>query len=183
MLLTITIISLGVFVTVASEINEIHFDAGGYLKVQFATIFSGLRWSLTQILLERESIGMNNPLATSLFLSPVVSLTLFMAFLVMEGFDALFSSTFFQSSGQILNILGIIGIGGTLAFLMNIAEFKLIASTSVVTFTVAGIVKEILTIAIASVVFNDKITIVKLVGVSISIVGIIMYNWIRIYEF
>jgi solute carrier family 35 protein C2 len=182
MLSTISVICLGVFLMVASETREIHFDLTGYLQVQSATILSGLRWTLTQILLDRESIGLNNPLATTLFLSPLVAFSLLPAFLISEGWMSLGNSRFFDSFSSTLHILGIIGFGGSLSFLMSLAEFKLIASTSIITFTIAGIVKEILTIATASVVFGDKISGNKAFGLIISILGIAMYNYIRIWK-
>lgn len=48
--------------------EETKVNLVGYLQVQCATISSGFRWALTQILLEKESMGMNNPLAVNSFL-------------------------------------------------------------------------------------------------------------------
>ena len=59
-------------------------------------------------------------------------------------------------------------------------RFRLIAHTSVVTFSIAGIVKEILTIAVSSLIFGDDFPILKGLGLIISLIGISMYNWFRI---
>lgn len=179
---TMAIICTGMLLMVTSETRELHFDLGGYLQVQTATVFSGLRWALTQILLEREAMGMSNPIVTTFYLAPVVSFTLFIAFLFLEGPEAVVSSPFYVSLTSTMNIMGIIGFGGMLAFFMSLAEYKLISSTSVITFTVAGIVKEIITIVTASIVFKDNISGNKIVGLVISIIGIALYNYIKIWK-
>ena len=56
----IFIIFVGVLLMVMEETD---FVILGYIQIQCATIASGFRWALTQILLEKESMGMNNPLA------------------------------------------------------------------------------------------------------------------------
>jgi solute carrier family 35 protein C2 len=151
---------------------ETRFHLIGYLQVQSATILSGLRWALTQVLLQSESMGMDNPLATNLFLSPIVSVSLFLAFLFQEGLLKLISDPHFSNlaSGSTL-LLSIFG-GGTIAFLMVNIEFALISTTSVVTFSVAGIFKEIITILAAIAVFGDPFTGNMVVGLGISLIGI-----------
>lgn len=56
---------------------------------------------------------------------------------------------------------------------------RLIQRTSVVTLSVAGILKEILTVLIASAVFDDRLTPVNITGLCIAIGGIGAYNWIK----
>ncbi|KAJ3285482.1 Triose-phosphate Transporter [Borealophlyctis nickersoniae] len=76
--------------------------------------------------------------------------------------------------------MGILTFGGLIAFCMVISEFKLIAATSVVTFSVAGIAKEIVTIISAAIVFGDTFSANKIVGLCISIGGIAAYNYVRV---
>jgi solute carrier family 35 protein C2 len=178
----IGIICVGVLLMVSSESQEVNFDLSGYLQVQFAAVFSGLRWSLTNILLLRTSMGMTLPIITTYYLAPIVSLTLFIGFLIFEGPTNLLKSAPFQSPAYFLNILGMLGLGGVLAFLMVLIEFKLISITSVVTFTVAGIAKEIITIVLAQWIYKDKITPLEILGLIISIVGILLYNHYKIYH-
>lgn len=160
--------------------SETEFNPAGYAEVQAATVLAGLRWSLTQMLLQRESMGMNNPLATNLFLSPLMGLSLFIACGFLEGYQEVFYSPFFATLQSTLSILGVLSFGGLIAFFMVIFEFKLIAVTSVVTFSVAGIAKEIVTIVTAAIVFGDTFTGNKIVGLIISIAGIGMYNYVRV---
>lgn len=56
---------------------------------------------------------------------------------------------------------------------------SLIQRTSVVTLSVAGILKEILTVLIASSIFDDRLTPVNITGLCIAISGIAAYNYIK----
>ncbi|KAI8904954.1 triose phosphate transporter [Powellomyces hirtus] len=173
----IAVICFGVLLMV---MNEAEFNVVGYLEVQTATILSGLRWALTQILLERESMGMNNPLAATLFLAPLMALSLLIACSALEGLPSVFASPFFESFASIMSILGIICLGGILAFFMVISEFMLISTTSIVTFSVAGIFKEIITLVGARHVYGDEFPANKIAGLIISLSGIACYNYLRI---
>lgn len=127
-------------------------------------------------------MGINNPLATNMYLAPIVAVSLFIAFLIEEGFgDLIHAHQFSDPSSAAFLILAIIG-GGLIAFLMVNLEFALIATTSVVTFSVAGIVKEVTTIMAAIVVFGDKLTGNMVLGLIISLCGIAYYNYLRITQ-
>ncbi|KAI8824505.1 triose-phosphate transporter family-domain-containing protein [Fimicolochytrium jonesii] len=173
----IAVICLGVLLMV---VNEGQFRWVGYLEVQTATVMSGLRWALTQILLERESMGMNNPLAASLFLAPIMGLSLLVACMAIEGLPTILTSPDFATFGSTMGILGILCGGGVIAFFMVVSEFFLISTTSIVTFSVAGIFKEILTLVGAKHVYGDEFPPNKIVGLIISISGIAFYNYLRI---
>ncbi|KAJ3370308.1 Nucleolar complex protein 3 [Kappamyces sp. JEL0680] len=175
----ITIICLGVGIMVMSETK---FDATGYIEAQLATILSGFRWALTQVLLQSASMGMDNPLATNMFLAPIVAGSLFFAFVGNEGFSALVAAPQLSNIGDAAFLLTCITGGGVIAFLMVNIEFALISSTSVVTFSVAGIFKEIITILAAIAVFGDKFTGNMVLGLTISLVGIAGYNYLRITQ-
>jgi solute carrier family 35 protein C2 len=69
---------------------------------------------------------------------------------------------------------------GCIAFCMTASEFALLQRTSVVTLSIAGIFKEVVTISAASVVFEDRLTFVNLLGLIITLVAIVAYNWFKI---
>ncbi|KAJ3212627.1 Triose-phosphate Transporter [Entophlyctis luteolus] len=172
----ILLICTGVALMVGGETK---FDLRGYVEVQAATVLSGFRWSLTQILLAKASLGMSNPLATSIFLAPVMAVSLIIASAIMEDVRSLPSSALVVSAPGTLAAMLL--FGGVLAFLMVMSEFQLIRVTNVVTFSVAGVFKEILTIVASSLVFDDgEWTVVKLCGLLLSLVGIALYNYFRI---
>ncbi|KAI9017495.1 triose-phosphate transporter family-domain-containing protein [Gaertneriomyces semiglobifer] len=181
----ILVICFGVLLMVLSETS---FNLFGYLIIQTATIMSGLRWALTQVLLTHRPAGENaevdkrkatNPLAATLFLAPVMCVSLLIATVAVEGIPTIFRSGYFASAGGTFAILGAIIGGGCLAFLMVLSEFFLISHTSVVTLSVGGIVKEIITLVAAAAVFGDKFPPNKIIGLLISIGGIAFYNYMR----
>ncbi|KAG1454099.1 hypothetical protein G6F56_007405 [Rhizopus delemar] len=65
----ILIMVAGVVLTVEGETK---FDAIGFSLVLTASVVSGLRWSMTQLLLQHERLGIDNPIATLYYLSPVM---------------------------------------------------------------------------------------------------------------
>ncbi|KAI8589790.1 TPT-domain-containing protein [Geranomyces variabilis] len=175
----IAIICFGVLLMV---MNEAEFNLVGYIEVQTATVLSGLRWALTQMLLERESMGMNNPLAATVFLAPLMALSLLIACSALEGLPTVFRSEFFDTFGESMRIIAIMCAGGVLAFFMVVSEFMLISQTSIVTFSVAGIFKEIITLVGARHVYGDAFPPNKIAGLIISLGGIAGYNYVRINQ-
>ncbi|MBE3046454.1 hypothetical protein IMZ48_28770 [Candidatus Bathyarchaeota archaeon] len=63
---------------------------------------------------------------------------------------------------------------------MTASEFALLKRTSVVTLSIAGIFKEVVTISAAAVVFEDRLTFINFVGLVTTMVAIAAYNWFKI---
>nr|CAG8487353.1 11609_t:CDS:2 [Entrophospora candida] len=179
LVLIITVISVGVILTVAGETK---FNLMGFLLVLGAAIISGLRWTLTQILLQKEE-GMNDPISTLYYISPVMFIMMLILSLMFENPLFIFSTSIhFRSFKTSLQTFGLMLTGGLLAFCMTVAEFALIKNTSTVTLSVAGISKEVLVIALSVIIYNDAITSVNLLGLIISISGITVYNYYKILK-
>ncbi|KAK7513167.1 triose-phosphate transporter family-domain-containing protein [Phyllosticta citriasiana] len=173
-ILTMTI---GVIMMVAGETA---FNALGFILIMSSALSSGFRWSLTQILLLRNP-ATSNPFSSIFFLAPVMFLSLFVIAVPVEGFAELWEG-FAQLravKGPMLSVL-ILMFPGTLAFLMTASEFALLKRTSVVTLSVCGIFKEIVTITAASLVFDDRLTTINVSGLLVTIGSIAAYNWIKV---
>ncbi|KAI9886231.1 MAG: hypothetical protein M1823_001966 [Watsoniomyces obsoletus] len=90
-----------------------------------------------------------------------------------------------ERSAQLFEIRGVwLGTGillfpGLLAFLMTTSEFALLQRTSVVTLSICGIFKEVVTIAAAGIAFHDHLTVVNLAGLMVTIASIAAYNWLK----
>jgi solute carrier family 35 protein C2 len=63
---------------------------------------------------------------------------------------------------------------------MTASEFALLQRTSVVTLSIAGIFKEVVTISVAGLVFGDALTPINISGLVVTIGAIAAYNWIKI---
>ena len=75
---------------------------------------------------------------------------------------------------------GLLLFPGCLAFLMTSSEFALLQRTSVVTLSICGIFKEVVTISAAGIVFHDPLTPINISGLLITIASIAAYNYIKI---
>lgn len=63
---------------------------------------------------------------------------------------------------------------------MTTAEFALLKRTSVVTLSICGIFKEVVTISAAGAVFGDALTPVNISGLIVTLASIAAYNYLKI---
>lgn len=166
----------GVIMMVAGETS---FNVLGFILIMAASFFSGFRWSLTQILLIRNP-ATSNPFSSIFFLTPVMFLTLLVIALPVEG-----PLQFAEGFRQLMDLRGtvqacaILLFPGLLAFMMTASEFALLKRTSVVTLSVCGIFKEVLTITVAATIFGDELTVINFSGLVVTIASIATYNFIK----
>ncbi|KAG0365429.1 Triose-phosphate Transporter [Gamsiella multidivaricata] len=178
----IGVICVGLFMMVMSEAD---FVLIGFIQVMLASVLGGLRWSLTQLLLERtdtKSGSLANPISTIFFLSPIMGICLCIVAGMFEGYGDIFRSEFFSTVGSSFGTLSLLFLGGIFAFTMIVAEFNLIARTSVVSLSVLGIIKEVVTIVISSLVFHDRLTIINILGLVVTLSGIGFYHYMKLHE-
>ncbi|KAI8890530.1 TPT-domain-containing protein [Backusella circina FSU 941] len=177
-LLLITIIFVMVTGVVLTVEGETKFDTLGFTLVLTASVISGLRWSMTQLLLTSDKLNSSTPIETLYYLSPVMFITTFVLSLIYE--KPFQQSQHFDTLTHIIESLGLMSIGGFLAFAMTLAELYLIKSTNTITLSVAGISKEIVIITLSVLIYGDVLTPKNLLGLFVSIVGIIAYNYYKL---
>jgi len=120
----ILVITSGVVLMVSTE-TQFHFV--GMIEVLTASALGGLRWSLTQILLDKEGMGMGNPIATLFWLAPVMGVTLALCSMAFDGWFTVFSNeVFFGSFSKTMHTLLAVLFPGLIAFMMNVTEFGLV---------------------------------------------------------
>ncbi|RDL29993.1 Multidrug resistance efflux transporter EmrE [Venustampulla echinocandica] len=173
----IATMTIGVVMMVAGEVD---FSALGFILVISAAFFSGFRWGLTQILLLRNP-ATSNPFSSIFFLAPVMFVSLLILAIPVEGFPALLEGLklLIATKGQILGPCLLL-FPGIIAFCMTASEFALLQRTSVVTLSIAGIFKEVVTISAAAIVFGDTLTPINISGLFVTIGAIAAYNYIKI---
>ena len=173
----IATMTIGVVMMVAGETK---FSALGFILVISSAFFSGFRWSLTQILLLRSS-ATSNPFSGIFFLAPVMFLALAVIALPVERIGPLSAGLHKLAEKKgIVEGIGILLFPGCLAFLMTSSEFALLQRTSVVTLSICGIFKEVVTISAGGIVFHDSLTPINISGLLITIASIAAYNYIKI---
>lgn len=177
LILIILTMTLGVIMMV---FGETAFQLGGFLLAISASFFSGFRWALTQILLLRHP-ATSNPFATMFFLAPIMFITLFVIALFSEGASAvLVGLQLLAHNVGTAKAVALMFIPGVLAFCMIASEFTLLQRTNVVTLSICGIFKEVVTISAAGIVFHDELSVVNVSGLLVTIVSIACYNYMKI---
>ncbi|XP_006644708.2 probable sugar phosphate/phosphate translocator At1g06470 [Oryza brachyantha] len=174
------IVSFGVLLTVAKETE---FSLWGFIFIMLAAVMSGFRWCMTQILLQKEEYGLRNPFTLMSYVTPVMAITTAILSIVMDPWHDVRASNFFDNSTHIIKSSLLMLLGGALAFFMVLTEYVLISVTSAVTVTVAGIVKEAVTILVAVLFFNDPFTWLKGLGLAIIIFGVSLFNLYKYHRF
>ena len=173
----ITTMTIGVIMMVAGEVK---FSTLGFVLVISAAFFSGFRWGLTQILLLRNP-ATSNPFSSIFYLAPIMFVSLLIIAIPVEGFPSLWAGLgiLVEKKGPVLGPL-ILLFPGVIAFCMTSSEFALLQRTSVVTLSIAGIFKEVVTISAAGIVFHDPLTPINISGLLVTIGAIAAYNYIKI---
>lgn len=173
----IAIMTIGVIMMV---FGEIEFSMLGFVLVISAAFFSGFRWGLTQILLLRNP-ATSNPFSSIFYLAPIMFLTIFLLAVAVEGLGELLVGLqgLTADKGVVLGS-ALLLFPGVIAFLMTASEFALLKRTSVVTLSIAGIFKEVVTIAAAGLIFDDRLTPINVSGLFVTIGAIAAYNYIKI---
>ncbi|KAL8224255.1 hypothetical protein R6Q57_019730 [Mikania cordata] len=176
----ILIISVGILLTVAKETA---FEFWGFIFVMLAAVMSGFRWSMTQILLQKEVYGLKNPLVLMSYVTPVMAVATALFSLIMDPWDEFRKSSYFDSSWHITRSVFLMLLGGTFAFFMVLTEYILVSITSAVTVTIVGVVKEVVTILVAVLYFHDDFTWLKGAGLVIIMFGVSLFNWYKYQKF
>jgi solute carrier family 35, member C2 len=160
--------------------GEVEFHLGGFFLIISSAFFSGFRWGLTQILLLRHP-ATSNPFSSIFFLTPVMFATLLFIAIPVEGFLNFWVG--FKTLSEEWGVWKaplLLLFPGTIAFLMTASEFALLQRSSVVTLSIAGIFKEVVTIIVAALVFDDKLTPINISGLLVTLVAIVAYNYIKL---
>ncbi|KAH7571562.1 hypothetical protein JRO89_XS04G0079700 [Xanthoceras sorbifolium] len=175
----IVVISVGILLTVAKETD---FEFWGFVFVMLAAVMSGFRWCMTQILLQKEAYGLKNPLTLMSYVTPVMAVVTAFLSLLLDPWHEFKMNSYFNNSWHITRSCLLMLFGGTLAFFMVLTEYVLVSVTSAVTVTIAGVVKEAVTILVAVFYFHDEFTWLKGFGLIIIMVGVSLFNWYKLYD-
>ncbi|XP_069907870.1 solute carrier family 35 member C2 isoform X7 [Oryctolagus cuniculus] len=153
------------------------FNVEGFALVLGASFIGGIRWTLTQMLLQKAELGLQNPIDTMFHLQPLMFLGLFPLFAVFEGLHLSTSEKIFrfQDTGLLLRVLGSLLLGGILAFGLGFSEFLLVSRTSSLTLSIAGIFKEVCTLLLAAHLLGDQISLVNWLGFALCLSGICLH--------
>ncbi|KAK3086671.1 hypothetical protein FSP39_021710 [Pinctada imbricata] len=174
LIFVVLFISIGLFMF---TYHSTQFNLEGFIMVLSASLLSGLRWTLAQIVTQKNEIGLHNPLDMMYHIQPWMMLGLLPLSAYFEGQSLASSENFFRYSGFLLlgRNIGLVLVGALLAFFLEFSEFLLVATTSSLTLSIAGIFKEVCTLYLASTVNGDKMNVLNGIGLVVCLFGISLH--------
>jgi solute carrier family 35 protein C2 len=150
------------------------FSLIGVLMVLSASFLSGIRWTFSQLIMQKSKLGLHNPLDMVYHVQPLMILTLLPFVLVIEGVSIASSVAGFRYTNlsQLWETVSLVTAGGIIAFLMEVSEFMLVTFTSSLTLTIAGTVKEVISLALAVVFQTTELSPVNWLGMVVCLTGV-----------
>lgn len=185
----------------------------GSCLVLVSSCLSGLRWVYTQLTLKKQdhydsvasaestvpdlgtrvaSSGKPHPIHTIYQLAPIMGIALFTTSLVVDKpFPSIFQSNLFSTGDEVRVItvksvmkgLLLLLIPGIEVFFMTICEFGILQTAHVLTLSIAGIVKELLTIVCGMLLLGERLKgIHNWAGMCIILLDVAYYNYFRFQQ-
>uniref|UniRef100_A0A8V0YWK7 Solute carrier family 35 member C2 n=1 Tax=Gallus gallus TaxID=9031 RepID=A0A8V0YWK7_CHICK len=174
LVLVVVLIAGGLFMF---TYKSTQFNTQGFMLVLCASFLGGVRWTLTQILMQKAELGLQNPIDIMFHLQPLMFLVLFPLFAVFEGLPLSVSERLFHfhEAGVMFCMVGKLLLGGILAFGLGFSEFLLVSRTSSLTLSIAGIFKEICVLFLATHLLGDRLSPLNWLGFAVCLSGISLH--------
>ncbi|XP_046440117.1 solute carrier family 35 member C2-like [Daphnia pulex] len=153
------------------------FNLGGFLMVMFASFLSGLRWTLSQMVMQKSEMGLANPIDMMYHIQPWMIVTLLPFAMAFEGLSLAMTKDVFRfvDTYHLFIVLGEVLVGAVIAFFMELTEYLLVSYTSSLTLSVSGIIKEVLTLTLAVLITHDEMNPINAAGLVICLLGITLH--------
>lgn len=160
----VVIISLGVAL---ASIGELLFSWKGFLYQIIAIVAESSRLVLTNLILKQYKL---DSLSTLYYIAPLCAI--FNGFLCyLWEWDNL---PWFRMMTFEFHLIML--FNGLVAFGLNIASVMLIAHTSALTLTLAGIVKDILLVNFSMIIFQAPVTLLQFLGYSVALLALNLHK-------
>lgn len=174
------------------------WNSFGFALVLLASAISGVKWVLTEMLLNEneyfktilKDINASSrpdgktrnltPVVTNLLLSPITLCILVIAAVVIEGFPkSLIQFAQFNSLHYGLVVSGSLVFVSVLVFIMRVLDFRLVQIISLVSFSLLGVVKEFIMIMISVVFLGETLVAMNWLGMIITMIAMGLYAYYR----
>ncbi|CAH1395154.1 unnamed protein product [Nezara viridula] len=177
--LTVSMISGGL---VLFTYKAAQFNLLGFLLVMFASLCSGLRWTLAQFVMQKSDVGLSNPIDMLYHVQPWMFFSILPFVMIFEAGDAITgwnALVFPQDYGIVWAKVGYILLGSVLALAMELSEYLVVSRMSSLTLSVAGIFKEVCTLTLAIEWNGDVMSKLNFVGLLFCLAGICLHVFKR----
>ncbi|KAK3995619.1 triose-phosphate transporter family-domain-containing protein [Cladorrhinum sp. PSN332] len=169
--LNILIIVFGVSL---ASLGEIDFSFVGFMFQVGGIVFEAMRLIMIQVLLSGsdesdESVKKMDPLVSLYYYAPVCAVMNIAIAVASEA--GRFDWADLQRVG-----MGLLLLNALVAFLLNVSSVFLIGKTSGLVMTLTGILKNILLVVVAVMIWHTSITALQAFGYSIALAGLLYYS-------
>lgn len=170
--ITFGLILMICFGAAVSSVGETQFSIIGFLYMVFAIIADVCRMSCMDYLTKDVKL---DTLSTLYYMAPLASFFIAFGFLLFEA-DSFFSegggAERLQSSGFVM----VLFLNASLAMLLNCSIVLFITYAGLMTMSLVGIAKDILTVGLSCLLFRQAVTLLQLGGYSVSLGGLMLYK-------
>ncbi|XP_050455638.1 solute carrier family 35 member C2 [Cataglyphis hispanica] len=153
------------------------FGVLGFILCLLASFASGIRWTMTQLIMQRSKLGLHDPIDMMYYMQPWMLLPAIFVTVWFEG-SRIYNDirvTDWSDIGSILLTASAVIAGAILAFSMEVMEFLVITYTSSLTLSISGVFKEICTLALAFALKGDQMTGLNFIGLLMCLGGIMLH--------
>lgn len=151
-------------------------DLTGLLLVELAASCTGVRWTVSQLVMQREEQAVRNPLDMVAHVQPWMMIPIIPMIAAFEGPELSYEKVFFYKGVEDpVLVLSLILAGGLLAFCMEMSEYLLLVNTSGITLNIFGIFKEVVTLLLAHLINHDRLSPINSVGLVLCIGGMSLH--------
>ncbi|XP_034941807.1 solute carrier family 35 member C2-like isoform X1 [Chelonus insularis] len=153
------------------------FHVLGFSLCLLASLCSGLRWTMAQLIMQKSKLGLSGPIDMMYYMQPWMLIAIIPMALWFEGEKALigFRSIDWNKPEHAIWSATAIFIGAILAFNMEVMEFMVVTYTSSLTLAILNILKEICMLVLAFEWKGDEINSLNFFGLLLCLGGILLH--------
>ena len=160
----VMIICLGVSMT---SIGETYFSMIGFIFQVLGIMAESSRLVCVNLILKQLKL---DALSSLYYIAPLSAIILSISCYIFEYEDLPFARMYTQE------FIIVMMLNGLVAFTLNVAVVLLIANTSALTLTLAGVFKDILLVTLSMVVFAAPVTPLQFIGYAIALTGLNLHK-------
>ncbi|GFS05822.1 solute carrier family 35 member C2 [Elysia marginata] len=157
--------------------HSTQFNLEGFILVMSASVLAGMRWTLAQVVMQKNELGLQNPIDMMYHIQPWMILALLPLSTGLELQAISTTKLYFRFSdwSVLMPSIGMILLGGALGFMLEFSEFLLLSHTSSLTLSISGIFKELCIFVLAFLINHDQMNIVNAIGLMVCLLGIVVH--------
>ena len=119
------------------------FNFIGFVLCLIASLTSGVRWTMAQMIMQKSKLGLKNPIDMIYYMQPWMLLSIIPVTIVIES-SKIYSDLMkmnWNDTALITSTISFVTVGAILAFSMEVLEFLVVTYSSSLTLSIIGIFK------------------------------------------